>query len=59
MEVLDNKDIIRVFPRTLSNTNTSLVLKTPKTENKCEQKIFLPSTVAQMLLESKKSRLTK
>ena len=25
MEVLDNKDIIRVFPRTLSNTNTSLV----------------------------------
>ena len=23
MEVLDNKDIIRVFPRTLSNTNTS------------------------------------
>lgn len=53
MEVLDNKDIIRVFPRTLSNTNTSLVLKTPKTKTSV-RKIFLPSTVAQMLLERKK-----
>ena len=52
MEVLDNKDIIRVFPRTLSNTNTSLVLKTPKTKTSV-RKIFLPSTVAQMLLERK------
>ena len=47
------KDIIRVFPRTLSNTNTSLVLKTPKTKTSV-RKIFLPSTVAQMLLERKK-----
>ena len=53
MEVLENKDIIRVFPRTLSNTNTSLVLKTPKTKTSV-RKIFLPSTVAQMLLERKK-----
>lgn len=53
MEVLDNKDIIRVFPRTLSNTQTSLVLKTPKTKTSV-RKIFLPSTVAQMLLERKK-----
>ncbi len=53
MEVLDNKDIIRVFPRTLSNTNTSLVLKTPKTKTSV-RKIFLPSTVAQMLLREKK-----
>ena len=52
MEVLENKDIIRVFPRTLSNTNTSLVLKTPKTKTSV-RKIFLPSTVAQMLLERK------
>lgn len=44
---------IRVFPRTLSNTNTSLVLKTPKTKTSV-RKIFLPSTVAQMLLERKK-----
>lgn len=50
---LNNKDIIRVFPRTLSNTNTSLVLKTPKTKTSV-RKIFLPSTVAQMLLERKK-----
>lgn len=53
MEVLDNKDIMRVFPRTLSNTQTSLVLKTPKTKTSV-RKIFLPSTVAQMLLERKK-----
>lgn len=53
MEVLDNKDIIRVFPRTLSNMQTSLVLKTPKTKTSV-RKIFLPSTVAQMLLERKK-----
>lgn len=46
-------DCIRVFPRTLSNTNTSLVLKTPKTKTSV-RKIFLPSTVAQMLLERKK-----
>ena len=52
MEVLKNKDIIRVFPRTVSNTNTSLVLKTPKTKTSV-RKIFLPSTVAQMLLERK------
>ena len=47
------KTAIRVFPRTLSNTNTSLVLKTPKTKTSV-RKIFLPSTVAQMLLERKK-----
>lgn len=43
MEVLDNKDIIRVFPRTLSNTNTSLVLKTPKTKTSV-RKIFFGCT---------------
>lgn len=52
MEVLKNKDIISVFPRTVSNTNTSLVLKTPKAKMSV-RKIFLPSTVAQMLLERK------
>ena len=52
MEVLDNKDIMRVFPRTLSNTQTSLVLKTPKTKTSV-RKIFLPSTVAQMLIDRK------
>lgn len=50
---LMNDGIIRVFPRTLSNTNTSLVLKAPKTKTSV-RKIFLPSTVAQMLLERKK-----
>ena len=53
MEILKNKDVISVFPRTLSNKNTSLVLKTPKTKTSV-RKIFLPSTVAQMLLERKR-----
>lgn len=53
METLNNKDIIRVFPHTLSNTHTSLVLKTPKTKTSV-RKIFLPTTVANMLVERKK-----
>ena len=53
MEVLDNKDIIRVFPRTLSNTNTSLVLKTPKTppENPVKSRV---SGVFSFLREKRK-----
>lgn len=52
MEALDNKDIVRVFPHTLSNTHTSLVLKAPKTKTSV-RKIFLPNTVAKMLVERK------
>lgn len=53
MEVLDNKDIIRVFPQTFTRTTTSLVLKSPKTKTSV-RKIFLPTTVANMLVERKK-----
>lgn len=53
MEVLDNKDIIKVFPHTISKTHTSLVLKAPKTKTSV-RKIFLPTTVANMLAERKK-----
>lgn len=53
MEALNNKDIIKIFPHILSNQNTSLVLKTPKTKTST-RKIFLPKTVAQMLIERKK-----
>lgn len=53
LEALDNRDVIRIFPYTLSNNHTSLVLKAPKTKTSV-RKIFLPTTVAYMLVERKK-----
>lgn len=53
LEALDNKGIIKIFPRTLSNTHTNLVLKSPKTKTSV-RKIFLPNTVAIMLIGRKK-----
>ncbi len=53
MEVLDNKDIIPVFPHILNANTTSLVLKTPKTATSV-RKVFLPHTVANMLADRKK-----
>ena len=53
LEALDGKDIIRIFPRTISNTHTNLVLKTPKTKTSV-RKVFLPATVAKMLQERKR-----
>jgi len=52
METLEGKDIITVFPKIFTNKNTSLVLKSPKTETSV-RKIFLPTTVANMLVERK------
>lgn len=52
MEVLDNKDIIQVFPHILNANTTSLVLKAPKTPMSV-RKVFLPTTVANMLVERK------
>ena len=53
LEALYNKGIIKIFPRTLSNTHTNLVLKSPKTKTSV-RKIFLPNTVAIMLIGRKK-----
>lgn len=53
MEALDNKDIMYVFPRLLSCNKTVLVLKAPKTKTSV-RKVFLPKTVALMLVERKK-----
>lgn len=53
IEALDSKDVMFVFPKLLSNTNTSLLLKAPKTKTSV-RKVFLPSTVAKMLQERKK-----
>ena len=53
MEALDGKDIKYKFPPTLSSTNTALVLKSPKTKTSV-RKVFLPRTVAEMLVTRKK-----
>lgn len=52
MEKLDSKDVIFTFPKVLMNTSTALVLKTPKTKTSV-RKVFLPNTVAQMLVKRK------
>ena len=55
MEVLDQKDVIRRFPSVLGTVNTVLVLKTPKTKTSV-RKVFLPKTVAEMLVARKKQQ---
>lgn len=53
MNALDGKDIKYKFPPALSGTNTALVLKSPKTKTSV-RKVFLPRTVAEMLVARKK-----
>lgn len=52
MRALENKDIITIFPSINNETVTQLVLKTPKTQSSI-RKIFLPRTVAEMLISWK------
>ncbi|MDO4174062.1 MAG: site-specific integrase [Eubacteriales bacterium] len=49
---LNGKDVLMKFPNLLSSTHTVLVLKTPKTASSV-RKIFLPKTVARMLVKRK------
>ena len=53
MEKLDDKGVIMKFPAALSSTSTRLVLKEPKTKTSI-RKVFLPKTVAEMLIARKK-----
>ena len=53
LEKLDDKGVIMKFPAALSSTNTCLVLKEPKTKTSI-RKVFLPKTVAEMLIARKK-----
>lgn len=55
MNTLENKDVITIFPSANSRTATLLVLKTPKTKSSI-RKIFLPRSVAEMLVEWKKEQ---
>ncbi len=55
METLEKKDVVRIFPEIKSNNKTVLVLKKPKTSTST-RKIFLPKTVAEMLIDWKKGQ---
>ena len=52
LETLDQKDVITVFPEQGFRNKTVLVLKKPKTLSSV-RKVFLPKTVAQMLVSWK------
>lgn len=52
MNELNGKDIKFKFPPTFSSTHTALVLKSPKTKTSV-RKVFLPKTVAEMLVQRK------
>lgn len=55
LSALDKKDVLRVFPDTSGANKTILVLKKPKTATST-RKVFLPKTVAEMLVEWKLSQ---
>lgn len=55
LSVLDKKDVLRVFPDTSEANKTILVLKKPKTATST-RKVFLPKTVAEMLVQWKLSQ---
>ena len=52
LQKLNDKDVIKVFPAVFTSNNTALVLKKPKTRTSI-RKIWLPTTVARMLVEWK------
>ena len=56
LNLLDSKDVIFIFPSTTSRTATLQVLKAPKTESSV-RKVFLPKTVAEMLIETRGKQL--
>lgn len=55
LNVLDKKDVITIFPPITSRTTTVQVLKAPKTQTST-RKIFLPKTVAEMLVTWKQKQ---
>ena len=55
-DILEDKDVIRIFPIQKRNARTVLVLKKPKTETSI-RKVFLPETVARMLISHRTKQL--
>ena len=53
LDKLENKDVMAVFPNISPKNTTCLILKTPKTASSV-RRVFLPPTVASMLIERKK-----
>lgn len=53
MQILKDKDIVKVFPTLVANCTTRLLLKSPKTETS-NRTVWLPKTVAKILVEHKK-----
>lgn len=56
LKKLDSKDVMLVFPPMSSRTTTVQVLKAPKTSSSV-RKIFLPRTVAEMLIRWKEQQM--
>ncbi|MDO4277069.1 MAG: site-specific integrase [Eubacteriales bacterium] len=54
-QLLDEKDIIQVFPSMMNGTSTNLVLKKPKTDSSI-RKVWLPKTLAYILRKWKKEQ---
>ena len=52
LSALNKRDVVFQFPAIIGKTTTALVLKKPKTETST-RKVFLPETVAKMLIERK------
>ena len=55
LKQLSKKDVLFVFPEQKKTNTTVQVLKTPKTESSV-RKVFLPRTVAQMLIDWKEKQ---
>ena len=53
MNTLDERGVVLKFPPAFASTHTRLVLKEPKTKTSI-RRVFLPKTVAEMLVERKK-----
>ena len=56
LKMLESKDVVFIFPSLSSRTTTQQVLKSPKTESSI-RKVFLPRTVAEMLIEARQKQL--
>ncbi len=54
-ESIEKNEVLHIFKESSSRTKSYLVLKTPKTESSI-RKVFLPITVAEMLIEHKKKQ---
>ena len=55
LKLLEEKDVLQVFPSQSKRSVTVLVLKAPKTQSSV-RKVFLPRTVAQMLVDHKREQ---